>query len=74
MAKKESAYERFIKQSELTAQELDLINLASSVRAKEMLDNYIHDVFSNAQYIRQGAKSFFSREDMLKIKERMMKK
>lgn len=73
MAKK-SAYKMFIEQSDLTEAEESLINLASSIRAKELLEKYIQDVFSNATYIRQGSKSFFSREDMLSIKERIMKK
>lgn len=64
----------FIENPELKDSERDLINLASSIRAKELLEKYIQDVFSNAAYIRQGSKSFFSREDMLSIKERIMKK
>lgn len=73
MARK-SSYKIFIEQSDLTEDEKLFIDLASSIRAIELLEEYIQDVFSNATYIRQGSKSFFSREDMLSIKERIMKR
>lgn len=71
---KESAYDQFIKQSDLRQAELDLINLASSIRSKDMLDEFVKKILDNAQYIKQGSKSYFSWQDIMDIKQKMMNK
>jgi hypothetical protein len=71
---KESAYDQFIKQSDLHPAEADLIHLASSIRAKDMLDEFVNKILDNAQYIKQGSKSYFSWQDIMDIKQKMMNK
>ena len=71
---KESAYDQFIRQSDLRQAELDLINLASSIRSKDMLDEFVKKILDNAQYIKQGSKSYFSWQDIMDIKQKMMNK
>ncbi len=71
---KESAYDQFIRQSDLRQAEADLIHLASSIRAKDMLDEFVKKILDNAQYIKQGSKSYFSWQDIMDIKQKMMNK
>lgn len=73
MTKKISNYEKFMASAELTEKERELIELASAIRAKEVLDEYYSDVANNALYIRQQSKTFFLMDDMLRIKNKMVK-
>lgn len=70
----ETAYEKFMRSHNLTQEQRDLIEFASALRAKETLEGYVRNVFDNALYIRQQSKTFFLKDDMFEIKNRMINK